>query len=96
MKEIQVFKKNGGKENFDPQKIKRVVVAAGLTENEAEKLSIDVSKWMFEQRKKEFTSIEIRDRILTELMKVNKNIADFYRWYQKTRSQEEERNGNKI
>ena len=89
MKEIQIVKRNGVKEGYDPQKIKRVAIAAGLPEIDAEKLAINVSKWMFEQRKREFNSVEIRDRMLIELEKVDKNIANVFRWYQKTRTKDE-------
>lgn len=81
-KEVMVVKRGGSKEPFDPEKISRVVAAAGLRPVEASELAEGVARWVELQDKSEITSIEIRDRVFRELEKVDKYASGLYAWYQ--------------
>jgi transcriptional regulator NrdR family protein len=83
--DTQVLKRDGSVENFEPEKIARVVEAAGLEEDEAEDLAARVEKWVIESKKEEISSQEIRDKVIEELQDVDEYAANMYTWYQKTK-----------
>jgi transcriptional regulator NrdR family protein len=82
---IKVQKRNGSIEDYDPNKIKRVVIAAGLNEEEAEKLVQAVNRQIEERGKTQVTSIQIRDQVIIEIQKLNRNAANKFIWYEKLR-----------
>ncbi len=83
--EFKVQKRNGSIEDYDSNKILRVVIAAGLTQNEAEKLVKLVNDWLKGKSEPQITSVQIRDRIIVEIQKINKNAANKFIWYEKSR-----------
>jgi transcriptional regulator NrdR family protein len=83
--EITVTKRNGSKERFDQSKIACVVKAAGLSDEEATSLSEKVADEILKLGDKEITSIQIRDKVIEELKKVNEAAYDLYVWYEKTK-----------
>lgn len=83
---ILVIKRDGSREPFDPRKIARVVVAAGLRQEQAENLSRQVDTWAQSQTEAELSSLVIRDRVLSLLREVDESAANLYAWYQKTKN----------
>ncbi len=86
MYQITVIKRNGDKELFSPEKISKVVHAAGLTEKQADELARKVSGWISSSGLQSVTSIQIRDQIITGLKNIDQHVADLYRWYEQTKS----------
>ena len=82
---IQVLKKDGSVENFDPQKISNVTLAAGLTEDQSQKLAQDVTAWVESLNKEQVSSTEIRNKVTEELGKIDEYTAGLYNWYEKTK-----------
>lgn len=82
---INVIKRDGIKEAFDPEKISRVVEAAGLTKEQSKLLAQTVTDILVQNRKNEVTSFEIRKLVIEELYKVNTYAADLFSWYEKTK-----------
>jgi transcriptional regulator NrdR family protein len=85
---IQVIKRDGLKEDYSQEKIARVVAAAGLSPEQAQELSAKVTDWIFNSHLSEITSLQIRDRVIKELRKINPNIAHLFIWYEKTKDKE--------
>ena len=80
---IKVLKKDGSTENFDPDKITRVIKATGLDQEKANMLTAQVSQWIVSQKKPQITSDEIRGRVIEELERSNPFAANLYTWYKK-------------
>jgi transcriptional regulator NrdR family protein len=93
-KEIMVIKRGGSKELFDPEKISRVVAAAGLRPVEAAELAEGVARWIELTGKEEVSSIEIRDRVFKELEKVDKYASGLYAWYQNLKDKKYRQSAN--
>lgn len=88
---LKVAKKDGSVEDFDQNKIARVVTAAGLDPEKAYKLAQVVAKWAEEQGN-QVTTAQLRDKVIEELTKVNKYAADLFVWYEKTKEAKAEKN----
>ena len=82
---FQVIKKDGTLEDFEKGKIERVTLAAGLSQEQAEKLASDVEKWAKSTGRKKITTLQIRDEVVPELKKLNKFAYNAFVWYQKTK-----------
>jgi len=80
-----VLKRDGSIEEFQPEKIARVVKAAGLSEEQAKTLAQNVTDWANSQEQEKITILQIRDRVLEELKKVNAYAAGLFKWYEKTK-----------
>ncbi|OGD86846.1 hypothetical protein A2164_01420 [Candidatus Curtissbacteria bacterium RBG_13_35_7] len=86
--EIRVIKKGGTSEEFDPDKIARVVTAAGLAPKDGFMIAIEVANWVKKQNKKSIGSYEVRKKIVEEVGKINKDVAKVYNWYEETKERE--------
>lgn len=84
---MQVQKRDGSLEDFDQGKIARVVHAAGLTEDQAQTLAETLNQWANAIGKPLISTREIRDKVIEELYKVNRNAANLFVWYQGTKEQ---------
>lgn len=86
---LEVVKRNGSTEDFQPEKIARVVKAAGLTFRQSQILGSRLAEWASEQQKTKkqtkITTIEIRDKVIEELQKVSLHAANLFTWYEKTK-----------
>lgn len=80
---MDVIKRDGSRENFDPAKIAKVVKAAGLDSQKAEKLAGEVIQEL--KGKSQVTSLQIRDIVSNKLKTVDEYAAGLFDWYQKTR-----------
>ncbi|OGD83283.1 hypothetical protein A2165_03795 [Candidatus Curtissbacteria bacterium RBG_13_40_7] len=85
---LQIIKKDGSKENFDINKIVRVVTAAGLHPDQSQNLAQIVFEWFQKQGKSQISALEIRNKVIEELSKVDKFAVDAYTWYEKTKDGE--------
>lgn len=83
--DVTVIKRDNTKESFDPETLMRVVIAAGLTPEEAKKVSEGIENWLTQRGKPEVTSVQIRDQIIVEIQKLNKNVARSFIDYEKYR-----------
>ena len=81
----QVTKRGGSLENFEKDKIERVTLAAGLSQEQAEKLASDVEKWAKTSAKNQITTLQIRDQVLKGLNNLNQFAANAFVWYEKTK-----------
>lgn len=83
--DTQVIKRDGKTEPYDEGKIAKVVQAAGLRPVDAEELAGKITSWIESSGKKQISSIDIRDRVFTELEKVDKYASGLFAWYQTTK-----------
>ncbi|OGM27636.1 hypothetical protein A2962_04865 [Candidatus Woesebacteria bacterium RIFCSPLOWO2_01_FULL_39_61] len=83
--ELKVIKRNLNKENYNPEKIIKVVAAAGLSQESAKALSDRVSGWLEKRGKPEVTSLQIRDKVIVEIQKIDRGAARKFIWYEKYR-----------
>jgi len=81
--DIKVVKRNGKIEIFDPEKIIKVLKAAGLDQVGAEKLTAKIINWLNERGKPQVTSLQIRDRVIIEIQKVDRAAAERFISYEK-------------
>lgn len=78
-------KRDGTTEVFHPEKIIRVLLAAGLSESDALQTAQTISQYLHSLHKKTVASLLIRDRVQLELDARFPYTAGLYRWYQKTK-----------
>jgi transcriptional regulator NrdR family protein len=82
---IFVVKRDKSLEEFDPDKIRKVVEAAGLNDEEAGTLVNEVVNWLESLGKDKVTSLQIRDKVVVEIQKINKNVAEKFISYEMNR-----------
>ncbi len=82
---LQVIKKDSTKEEFDQDKIARVVTAAGLNPSDGFELATKVAQWAQSQGKVQITTFLIREKVIEEMKKVNPVAADLFAQYEKTK-----------
>lgn len=78
----KVIKRDGQSEKFSLINIAKVAVAAGLTPEQAKSLAEKMSVWAEGLGMDHITSLQVRDKMLTELAAINPNAADLYKWYE--------------
>jgi transcriptional regulator NrdR family protein len=83
---IKVVKRDGSTEDFDPDKIIRIAEAAGLDIAKSVQLAHEISQWITSLKKSKVSSLKIRDKVQEVLNTLHPQVADLYRWYQKTKS----------
>jgi len=84
---IKVKKRDGLLEYFDQTKIARVVTAAGLTQEQGRQLAAEITNWTQAHPTSPITSLQIRDKVIEELQKLNPNATSLYTWYEKTKEE---------
>ncbi|KKQ36452.1 MAG: hypothetical protein US53_C0051G0002 [Candidatus Woesebacteria bacterium GW2011_GWA1_37_7] len=83
MVNIKVEKRDGKLEDFECEKIIRVVSAAGLDNREAKILCDQIELWLGKIKEPKITSLQVRDQVLVEIQKINKNAAKKFIWFEK-------------
>lgn len=83
-----IVKRDSRLELYDPKKIVRVTLAAGLTEEQASKLVETISNWLHSLKLEQIHSTKLRDKIIEEMHVLNHNAAKMFSWYQKTKEPE--------
>jgi len=81
----KIIKRDGSTEPFEPNKIRKVVTAAGLEKNESNILTDKVTKWVSKNKNPSVTTLEIREKVIEELKIVNPYVAGLFEWYEKTK-----------
>lgn len=85
----RVIKRDGTVEDFQPNKIARVVRAAGLTSKQSQMLATKVAQWAIKwvkiKKQAKITTLEIRMKVIEELHQTNEYAANLFAWYQKTK-----------
>ncbi len=74
-----VEKRGGRLEMFDPEKIARCCIAAGVPEKEAKKVADEVGKNLYLN----IPTSEIRKMIIKKLRKIDRKAASAYEHYEK-------------
>ena len=82
---MKMIKRNTTTEEFDIEKIRRVVVAAGLTTEQADEVVKEVLRWIEEQGKNEIETTDLRKKVQEELKNHNEYAANLYEWYEDTK-----------
>ena len=82
---INIIKRDGTKEPYKSSNITRVIKAAGLNNDEAAKVTENITSWIISLSKNEISSLQIRDQVLQELKKVKEDAANLFAWYQSTK-----------
>ncbi len=82
---IEVIKRDGSKEPFSSDKIRRVVMAAGLPSTKVPTLIDAIESWIQTLEVTEVNSLAIRDKVHEELVKLDPYASNMYGWYQKTK-----------
>lgn len=82
--DIEITKKDGTKEKFDPKKIERVLKAAGLNDEQTEDVTKRIVDWVINNAEYEVSSQDIRKKVYKELQEVDEYTANFYKWFKKT------------
>lgn len=83
--ELKVIKRDGSIEDLDIGKIKRVVIAAGLDEKNAEELTNIVLEYIKSLNTGQVSTRQIRDKVVEELKKRNEYAYNLYVWFEKTK-----------
>ncbi len=83
--DIQVLKRDGTREPFDPDKIVRVTQAAGLDPDQAKKLAGEIADWAQKSGLSQLTTLQLRDLVIGKLHKYDEAAAKMFVWYQMTK-----------
>lgn len=82
---IQVVKRDGRFEDFNPENITKVTKAAGLNDEQAQAMAAEISEWIKSLNKEKVTTLEIRNKVTEELKKVDQSAYNLYVWYEKSK-----------
>lgn len=82
---FRIVKRDKQIEDFNEAKIIRVLEAVGLSPEDAQRVCVSVEKWIEKSKKPLVTTIQIRDQIIVELQKLNREAAAHYIEYEKNR-----------
>ena len=80
----KVIKQNRIVEDFIPDKIARVVRAAGVTDTQAKKIASVVSEWITHQTQPTPTTF-IRNEVISALQNIDPYVAGLFQWYEKSK-----------
>ena len=82
---IKVIKTSGEEESFKPEKIAKVVEAAGLTADQASKLAQEVTDWVLSKNADKIEVGKIRTKVTKLLKEKSPYAAGLYEWYGKVK-----------
>lgn len=82
-----VIKRDGAKEQFSVINISKVATVAGLSPEQAKHIAELLLEWAKSLQKEFVTSLEIRDKMLEELKKINVEAAQLYEWYEQSKEE---------
>jgi hypothetical protein len=81
----KVQKRDGSIEKFSYINISKVGMASGLTPEQSKVIAELIGNWAMNLHVEQITSLQIRDKMIEELPKINENAAEMYRWYEQTK-----------
>lgn len=70
-------------EDYNLGKMIRVMEAAGVSKEEATRVGMTITRWIEKSGKPLITTLQIRDRVIIELQKINHEAAKHYIEYEK-------------
>lgn len=79
---FRVVKRDKQIEDFNEAKIVNVLESCGISHEEAQQFSVRIFQWVTDTKKPLVTTLQIRDRIITELQKMNREAAEHYIQYE--------------
>lgn len=82
---LVVEKRDKSLEDFNPGKIRKVVKAAGLSDEDADKLTNEVESWLANSGKDKVTSLQIRDKVVVEIQELDSEAAKKFISYELNR-----------
>jgi len=85
---MQIIKRDGSRQEFNKQKIARVVHSAGLSQEESHVLANKIEEWIKKQasENKKVNSLEIKDQVSKLLKQENEYAWGLYSWYENIKS----------
>lgn len=84
MKGLNVQKRDGKEERWSDDKLITSIAKAGLEIKESEKLSSDIKAYFTSQKERSsVSSLEIRDKVLDDLEKIDPVSSDTYKLFKK-------------
>lgn len=86
--DVEVIKRDGTKQFYEPDKIARVAQASGLSPIDAEELTEAINLWIESRGSNTVKSLEIRDRVFSELERRDKAASGLFAWYQSLKSKQ--------
>jgi 2-phosphoglycerate kinase len=86
---LHVRKRNTSLEPFNPVKLQRVAIAAGLSKEDALRLSQLITEDIIALHKRSISHAKIREFMIRELTKIDRYAANMYEWYEKTKHRDE-------
>lgn len=82
---IDVKKRDGSFEEFNPDKIMRVLQAAGLETSQAKLVADAITAFVNHNGENTISSRQIREKVIEELSRINRYVADLFAWYESTK-----------
>jgi 2-phosphoglycerate kinase len=79
---VQVRKRDGRLEDYNRQKLYQSVIAAGLSETEADSVADQITNWV-QQSDEVVSTQQIRDRVIQFLEINNPEVSEKYKSYKK-------------
>ncbi len=87
MTELKVKKRDGKTEDYSEEKVKKSLMKAGASENNAKTVASKITKWAKEKAKKgAVATSEIKNRVVEQMKTVNSGVAEKFRTFAKPSS----------
>jgi len=87
MTELKVKKRDGKTEDYSEEKVKKSLMKAGASENNAKTVASKITKWTKEKAKKgAVATSEIKNRVVEQMKTVNSGVAEKFRTFAKPSS----------
>jgi len=87
MAELKIKKKDGRIEDYNEEKVRKSLIKAGTSENDAKTIASKTTEWVREKAKQgAVETSKIRGKVLEQLRTVNNQIAEKFRTFVKPSS----------
>jgi transcriptional regulator NrdR family protein len=84
MKKVKVQKKDGRIEEFDKEKLKKSIFAAGATDSQSQLVTREVEEWLYNVALEEIIDTQtIKGKVASSLAEKNPKAAKSYQEYKK-------------
>lgn len=81
---MKIQKKDGRIEEFDKEKLRKSVLAAGATQDQAQLVTSEVENWLYSVGSEEIIGTQaIRNKVIDSLAEKNPKAVENYRGYKK-------------
>lgn len=82
---MKIIKRDKTVEEFDIDKIFRVVQAAGLSEKQADEVIKKIENWIKNLNSDQIISESLKEEVIKEIKQFNESAADMFQWYEETK-----------